>query len=255
MLVVSRPSLEHAREHAIFVRALRAEGAQVLQLPLIRGSRHSVFMRDSALLRADASGLHALPATPRFAQRAHEPNVRIQQLARPGLQISAPSPFALEGGDVVMTASGVAIMGYGTRTELQSATHLEHFLGCEVVPVHLRDDSMFHLDSALVGLSSGAIVLCEEAFDAAALRAIANITCPHLVTIPRAEAIKFALDVVEVDRTIVTGTRSDWMDELWHQLGFRVHYSPLEQLQLSGGSAACLVAKVHELAPALAAAA
>ena len=103
----------------------------MLQLPFIRGAQDCVFVRDSALLRTDASGLHLLPATPRFAQRAMEPGARVQQLARPGLRVAAPSPFALEGGDVVMTANHVAIMGYGRRTELPSATHLEHIRGGE----------------------------------------------------------------------------------------------------------------------------
>lgn len=242
-------------QHAAFVSTLRAVGARVLQLPFIHGAFDSVFMKDSALLRADDRGTQLLPATARFMQRAMEPALRAQQLARAGIRVATPSPFAFEGGDVVLTAGNVAIMGYGIRTELRSASHLEHFLGCEVVPVRLRDESLFHLDVALTALSSGAIVLCEEAFDAPSLRALARLPCPRLVTIELADALKFSLNVIEVDRTIVTGTRSDWMDEVWSSLGYAVRYSPLDQFQLAGGSAACLVAQIYEHPARLAAAA
>jgi len=234
-------------QHAQFVHALRESGARVLQLPFMHGAFDSVFMKDSALLRADEGGIHLLPATTKFAERAGEPGVRARQLARAGVRVEAASPVPLEGGDVVV-GSNVAVMGYGVRTELAAAPHLERFLGCEIVPVKLRDPDLFHADVALTMLSTGAMVLCEEAFDRASLQALARIPTTRTVTVAKAEAMRFSLNVVEVGNTIVTGTPSPAMEALWASLGYAVRVSPLDEFQLAGGSAACLVARVHELA-------
>ena len=236
-------------QHAAFVEGLRDAGARVLQLPFIHAAFDSVFMKDSVVLRADDDGVHALPATAKFPQRADEPRIRAQQLARAGVHVEAAAPVALEGGDVVVSPAGdIAFMGYGVRTELAAAPYLERFLGCEVVPVRLRDEGMFHLDVAMTMLSTGAMVLCEEAFDATSLRALARARCARTVTVAKAEAMRFSLNVVEVGETIVTGTPSATMHAHWTSLGFDVRCTPLDQFQLAGGSAACLVARVHERA-------
>jgi len=232
-------------QHAQFVRSLRASGARVLQLPFMHGAFDSVFMKDSVVLREDRNGIRVLPATAKFSQRASEPGVRAQQLAHAGVAVEAALPVLLEGGDVVV-GNGVAVMGYGVRTELAAAAHLERFLGCEVVPVRLRDPDLFHADVALTMLSSGAMVLCEEAFDRASLQALARIRSARTVAISKAEAMRFSLNIVEVGGTIVTGTPSAPMETVWRSLGYDVVVSPLDQFQLAGGSAACLVARVHE---------
>jgi N-dimethylarginine dimethylaminohydrolase len=276
MLIVSRPSCARPREtdcwfqiawqinphmrigaadcttasqqHAAFVAELRSAGASILELPFIHGAFDSVFVKDCAALRLDDDGgWRVLPATARFAQRATEPTVRATQLERAGVHLERALTVPFEGGDLVISGS-TAIMGYGMRTDLRAAAGLERFLGIEVVPVRLRDPGLYHLDVALAMLSTGALVLCEEAFDAPSLRALARIHCAKTIAVDKAEAMRFSLNVVEVGGTIITGTDSPAMTAVWTSLGLQVRYTNLDQFQLAGGSAACLVARVHDVA-------
>lgn len=248
MQIGAADGVRASEQHAAFVAALRSAGASVMELPFIHGAFDSVFVKDCAALRTDEDGgWRALPATTRFAQRATEPTVRAKQLERAGVRVESPLPVPFEGGDLVIAGS-LAMLGYGMRTDLRAAKGLEQFLGIEVVPLRLRDHALYHLDVALAMLSTGDLVFCEEAFDATSLRALARIRCTRSISIDKAEAMRFSLNVVEVDGTIVTGTPSPTMTAVWTSLGMQVRCAPLDQFHLAGGSAACLVARIHDLA-------
>jgi N-dimethylarginine dimethylaminohydrolase len=230
-------------QHAAFLRALRAAGARVLQLPFLHGAYDSVFMKDSAILAAYHGSLRALPTTPRHAVRRHEPAIRAAQLARVGLAIAQPLAAPLEGGDVVPIAHRkVALLGHGIRSHSASAPGLARFLGCGVITLALRDPTFFHLDTALAVLADDTLLLCERAFTDDALRTLARMRFRRTISVAPEAASGFALNFVEVGDSIVTGTPSV---ALAAELGRPMIVSPLDELQLAGGRAACLVARVH----------
>ncbi len=234
-------------QHAAFVDALRRAGANVTQLPFLHGAFDCVFMKDSAILARTGESISALPATVHCAERANEPAARAAQLGRLGVHTAPPLATQLEGGDVVVIPHRrLALLGHGVRSEVASAPGLARFLGHAVIPLELRDAALFHLDTALAVLADDTLLLCEEAFTAAALRTIASLGFRRTVTVSTAEAMRFVLNFVEVDETIVTGTESIAMAGVWTGLGRRCVVSPLDEFQLAGGSAACLVARVHE---------
>lgn len=237
----SDPDLSCA-QHARFVRALRRAGARVLQLPFLHGAFDSVFMKDSAIL-VDGDRPRALPTTFRHGERVIESEARSGQLARAGFDVADQLPTHLEGGDVlVIPHRSLALLGHGVRSHRDSARGLAAFLGCDVIPLELADEAMFHLDVALTVLSDDTLVYCPEAFTPTARRTIESLAFAHVRTVSAAEASRFSLNIVEVGRTIVTGTPSA---HLWPDR--EVIVAPLDQFQLAGGSAACLVARVTPL--------
>ena len=241
-------------QHRALDRALQACGARVLRLPFLHGAFDSVFMKDSAILISRDGSLCALPTTFRHAERRVETAPRIHQLARAGFSVSRPLATPLEGGDVqVIAHRQLALMGHGVRSDRGSTTGLACFLGCSVMPLELRDPELFHLDTALTVLADDTLVYCREAFTLASQRALDALKFKRVVDVPLADAAKFALNVVEVRGAIITGTPSS--EPLWRSLGRRVVVAPLDQFQLAGGSAACLVARVHTIAEAQRAAA
>jgi N-dimethylarginine dimethylaminohydrolase len=238
-------------EHVRFVRALRACGAEVLQLPFLHGAFDSVFVKDAALVVEDGVGVRprVLPATAATVQRAGEAAARVRQLAHAGAAIAQPLDTPLEGGDIALAPHRrLALMGHGVRTSAASARGLAAFLGggYEVVPLRLVCGDLFHLDTALTVLADDTLVVCKAAFDRASLAALERLDFARVVAIPFAEARTFAVNVIELaDGTIVTGTSSPLIDRVWRgELGRDVIVVPLEQFQLAGGSAACLAAKV-----------
>jgi N-dimethylarginine dimethylaminohydrolase len=235
-------------QHAALVRALGRAGARVLRLPFLHGAFDSVFMKDSAILIERGGRACALPTTFRHGQRRIESAARAGQLARAGFAVARPLPSAIEGGDVhVVAHRRLALLGHGVRSERASTTGLAYFLGCEVVPLELRDPALFHLDTALTVLADDTLVYCRQAFTPATARALDALHWKRMVDVSLAEAKTFAINVVEVRGTIITGTDTPAATELWRSLGRPVIVAPLDQFQLAGGSAACLVARVQPI--------
>jgi N-dimethylarginine dimethylaminohydrolase len=243
-------------EHTEFVGALRRESARVIRLPFVHGAFDSVFVKDSVIATAHDAGLRALPATPRHRQRSGEPQARARHLERLGFTIEPPLPTALEGGDVVvLPRRRIALLGHGIRSDAASALGLSRFLACDVMLLELRDQALFHLDTALTVLDDDTLLLCEQAFTPQALRTLARMKFRRVEVLSRKEALQFALNVVELGDAIVCGADSPSMRARWARLGRRMVVAALDQFHLGGGSAACLVSRVHELTRAAALAA
>lgn len=232
-------------QHASFLRALRQCGAGVEPLPFVHGAFDSVFAKDSAILAdLDHRGPRALLASPRHAVRRAEQVARRRDLERAGFAVEPALDTCLEGGDVVLFGD-VALLGYGFRSSPASAVGLGRFLGRRVIPLELRDPSLYHLDTALTALSDGTLVIAEGAFSREALQALTALPLRELCVVGRRDALRFGLNVVEVGDTILTGTASSQLDEVWASVGRKVLYSPLDEFHRAGGSAACLAARVH----------
>ena len=240
-------------QHAGLVRALRGAGARVLRVPFMHAAYDSVFMKDSTILAERDGQARALPTTFRHPERRLESAARAQHLARAGFAVARPLATSLEGGDVhVIAHRGLALLGHGVRSERASSKGLSQFLGHGGVPLELRDANLFHLDTALTVLSDDTLVYCRDAFTPAALRTLEALRFRQLRAVSFREAMRFSINVVEVGDAVVTGTESAEMTALWRSLGRRVITAPLDQFHLAGGSAACLVSRVHP-APAAAA--
>jgi N-dimethylarginine dimethylaminohydrolase len=251
MRVGAADSQRACAQHAALVRALDRAGARVLRLPFLHGAFDSVFMKDSAILIDRGGRPCALPTTFRHGQRRVETAARAHQLARAGFTVARPLASAIEGGDVhVVAHRGLALLGHGVRSERASTTGLAYFLGCDVVPLELRDPALFHLDTALTVLADDTLVYCSEAFSPASVRALEALHWKRTVDVSLAEAKTFAINIVEVRGTIITGTDTPAAVELWRSLGRPVIVTPLDQFQLAGGSAACLVARVQAIGAA-----
>ena len=238
-------------EHASFLGALRANGAQLEQLAFVHGAYDSVFAKDSAVLLSGATGRRALLASPVHIVRQREQAARARSLHALGFTVrgcTAP----LEGGDVVMLpGASAAFLGHGFRSSRAAVDELADFLGGDVTPLELVDPQLYHLDVALSVLADGTALVCEEAFTAPSLvRLRAHPLVARVIAVPHAEAVRFGLNLVETGDTVVIGSRSPTVERALATYGSKVVHTPLSEFQLAGGSAACLVARVHAVAAA-----
>jgi N-dimethylarginine dimethylaminohydrolase len=152
-----------------------------------------------------------------------------------------------EGGDLVLLPSGRAgLLGTGFRSEKRAAAEIERFVDVPIQVLELRDSHLYHLDTALAALSDGTIAFCPEAFTDASLRRIERLfSSDRLLRVPHEDARGFALNVIEVGRHVIMGGPSAWLQSRLEDRGWLVHVPELEQFRVAGGSAACLVARVH----------
>lgn len=237
-----------ARQHAQFLAALEAAGAELTELPFVHGAFDSVFVKDPALLLERGDRRCAVLARPRYHERARERAARAERLRRHGYElIAADDGPPWEGGDLVMTPSRETLfLGHGFRSTCYAARWLERAADVSVCPVELIDPSLYHLDMALAMLPDGTAVACADAISPRSLHAIeraAGVT--GVVTVGRDAALAFGLNWVAVGDAIVCGARVPSIEALVTARGFRYIVAPLDQFHLAGGSAACLVAVVH----------
>ncbi len=100
--------------------------------------------------------------------------------------------------------------------------------------VHGCFDSVFVKDNAIVVNQGGRL---QQTLGA------------KLIAAPRSEALRLALNWIEVDTRVVLGVASPPIFELLRGLGYDPVTVDLSEFLCSGGSAACLVSQIHGDAP------
>ncbi|RKH27364.1 amidinotransferase [Corallococcus praedator] len=238
-------------QHRAFLRTLREAGAGFFELPFVHGAYDSVFAKDNAVLVSQEGELRALLATMRHGQRRGEQSARARWLSARGFDVIEPGRVHIEGGDVAMLPQGRgALLGWGQRSTPRAAGVLEAFLDAPVTPLELCDPYLYHLDTALTVLSDGTALVCPEAFTPESLRTLSRTEgIQQVVPVAREDALAFGLNLVEVGNTVIVGARVPRVEALLRGLGRRAVSVKLDQFHLAGGSAACLVARVHTLPP------
>jgi len=237
------------RQHGALVDLLKRVGAHVSTVPFVHGAYDSVFVKDNALLVdvGDGEG-RALLARPRFSERAAEQTPRRRALEARGFAVTTSQSAAFEGGDVVMLPFGQgALLGTGFRSDRSAARELSRFLEAPVHVLELRDPRLYHLDTACAALRDGTVAFCPEAFAPASVRWFQrNVSAESLVRVRYEDACNFALNIIEVGQHAILGGPSHALAAELRARGWRVHMPDLQQFRHAGGSAACLVARVHE---------
>ena len=239
-----------ARQHGALVALLKRVGARVSTVPFVHGAYDSVFVKDNALLvGAGPNANRALLARPRFSERAPEQSPRRRALAARGFDVATGASAAFEGGDVVVLPFGRgALLGTGFRSERAAAPALSRFLDAPVHVLELRDPRLYHLDTACAALGDGTVVFCPEAFTPRSVRWFErNVSAESLIPVGYGDACNFALNIIEVGQHAILGGPSHVLAATLRARGWVVHMPDLCQFRHAGGSAACLVARVHEL--------
>ncbi len=247
MQIGSVPTEWAEGQHRTFVRTLERAGAQVEIVPFVHGAFDSVFSKDNAVIVERGGHVEALLGQPRFAERTAEQRARAGALGELGAQAITVANHPLEGGDVVvLPGARGAFLGHGFRSTEQAAKDLEGFLGFEVTALELRDERLYHLDMALAVLDDGTALVCEEALTPAALRAVErHPAVQSIIRVELVEALKFGVNLVQIDRTIVWGADAPVTSRTLEERGYVVQRVALDAFHRAGGSAACLVSRIH----------
>ncbi|MDR3440975.1 arginine deiminase-related protein [Telmatospirillum sp.] len=228
---------------------LRTLGADVELVPPVPGLPDLVFTANAAVI-LDGK---ALVATFRHPERQGETPVFRQAFdalkARGVLDEihDMPPGLVLEGaGDCVFDpVRDVFWLGYGQRSDKESAAVIERTFGCEVVPLRLVDPRFYHMDTCLCPLNGGEALYFPGAFDAAGNDLIARrFGADNLIVAPEADARTLSVNAVNVGRDIVVATMSAVLRGMLEERGYRVHEVPITDFSLSGGSAFCLTLKL-----------
>jgi arginine deiminase len=162
------PLVQAQAEHDELTAALRADGAEVLELSDLAGAAlaprpNRMFVRDAAAVLGQSLCL-ARPATAVRAAEAEElARVLAEHPRFSGADVHLPGTGTLEGGDLLALGSGVVVVRIGERTGRMAAERLAARLlatcdAVEVVLLFLPPGAPFHLDLVLTMVDHATVV-------------------------------------------------------------------------------------------------
>ncbi|BAU63958.1 hypothetical protein STA3757_13270 [Stanieria sp. NIES-3757] len=160
-----------------------------------------------------------------------------------------PKDLPFEGaGDALLDREGRWLWaGYGFRSELDSHPYIAKWLDIEVLSLRLIDDRFYHLDTCFCPLTDGYLLYYPDAFDSYSNRLIEmRVPTEKRIAIEEADAVKFACNAVNVDRTVVMNQASDSLKQRLAEAGFSVIETPLTEFLKAGGAAKCLTLRITE---------
>ncbi len=160
-----------------------------------------------------------------------------------------PKDLPFEGaGDALLDREGRWLWaGYGFRSELDSHPYIAKWLDIEVVSLQLVDDRFYHLDTCFCPLADGYLLYYPPAFDFYSNRIIEmRVPEEKRIAIGEADAVNFACNAVNVDKTVIVNKVSDELKQRLAEAGFKVVSTPLTEFLKAGGAAKCLTLRVTE---------
>jgi N-dimethylarginine dimethylaminohydrolase len=208
------------------------------------GSPDMVFTANAGLER---NGIVAISSFFHPERQGEEPWFRrwFRQAGYTIVDISRATPFEGEGDALFSTDGRCLWIGHGPRTALSSHHMLREIWDIPVVPLHLIDPRFYHLDTCFAPLEGGYAMYFPEAFDHLSLHRIEAFYPPEKRIIVReTDAVCFACNAINVDRTVIFNRISSKLSGQLEQLGFKVIQVELTEFLKAGGAAKCLVMKL-----------
>ncbi len=165
-------------EHAAYVEALSALGADLVVLPQDDLLPDSVFVEDLLVDLGDAVVL-TNPGAP--SRRPERDAVRAAfapggVLAHHGPLVEMPDDLHLDGGDVLQVR-GAVFVGRSTRTHLPAIEWLGTVTARSVIPVEVK--GALHLKTAVTAATENLLVLDPDAVDRSVFRFIDVVMVPE----------------------------------------------------------------------------
>jgi len=223
-----------------------AGDVEIELLEPVDGLPDIVFTANAAIV----SGKKAIVSTFRFPERQPESPIFQRWFAEHGYETSDLDSLYFEGaGDALFDRrKSVLYMGYGWRTGVEATAKLAEALNVHVVGLELHDNRFYHLDVALCPLSSGHVMAFMDAFTPASQEILRRtIGDPELlIEVEDEDALQFACNAVEIDRSIILHSASHRLRERLSAAGYRVFSTELSEFLRAGGSAKCLTLKLDD---------
>lgn len=166
------------------------------------------------------------------------------------LSIPHETPFEGEG-DALFAIDGSCLWaGYGLRTSQASHRYLKDAWKINVMSLHLVDERFYHLDTCFGLLEGGYVMYYPRAFDKTSAEKIeAHFPVEKRIIVAEPNALRFACNLINVDRTVILNQVSGELKEKLESKGFNVIEVALSEFLKAGGAAKCLVMKLSGVHP------
>ena len=236
--IIERADPDRAIEqHDALKRCLAHFGAEVIDVPELRGHPNSVFTRDTALCTAHGYVKLRLGLETREGEEEWMSQV-LHSLGEPCVG-AIEAPGTVEGGDVVLAGS-VAFVGRSVRTNQEGAEQLAALLRdmeyeVRVIPL---PQSVLHLDKALMLLGPKRAIYCRGLVTEGSLSGF------EAIEIPCGGSTTANIICLGPDEVIVGRSNRKVAEQLEGE-GVLVHELDLSEFVKGSGGPNCLILPVE----------
>lgn len=214
-------------------------GGWVEYVPHADGWPDMVFTANAGLVR----GNKVVLAHFRHPERAGEERYYREWFEQAGFSVVEVRGGTFEGEGDALFAGDKLFCGYGFRSELAAYEEIGQELNVsKLIPVRLRDDRFYHLDTCFCPLTPNLALIYPDAFDAADLKDIERSI--ELIRVSPEEAARFVCNAVVLGADIVLPAGCPQTYETLAERGYRTHPVALDEFLKAGGAAKCLSLKL-----------
>jgi N-dimethylarginine dimethylaminohydrolase len=214
-------------------------GGWVEYVPHADGWPDMVFTANAGLVR----GRNVVLAKFRHPERAGEEHYFREWFEEAGFSVVEVTGGTFEGEGDALFAGDKLFCGYGFRSEIAAYEEIGQALNVrKLIPVRLRDDRFYHLDTCFCPLTPNLALIYPGAFDAEDLKSIERSI--ELIGVSPEEAARFVCNAVVLGSDIILPAGCPKTYGMLAERGYRTHPVVLDEFLKAGGAAKCLSLKL-----------
>ena len=165
--------------------------------------------------------------------------------------VTLPRGYNFEGEGDALFVGDTLFLGFRFRSDAKAHEQLARILGCRVLPLELADRRFYHLDTCFCPLDHESALWYPGAFDRYGRKVIeAYVRNP--IPVSDQDALQFACNAIVIGRSMIVHTgMSAGLRRQLDRRGFHVYETDLSEFLRAGGSAKCLVLRLHDAQAAM----
>ncbi len=181
-----------------------------------------------------------------YPERAPEAPLYGQWFADRGFRVHEAQEINEGEGDI-LTVGDLVLAGTGFRTSREAHAELQELIGKPVISLRLVDPRFYHLDTALMVLSSTEIAYYPPAFSEGSRRVLETLF-PDAVIATEADAVVLGLNGVSDGRHVICNPRATDLMAAVAERGFEPIGIDTSELLKGGGGVKCCTLEIREAA-------
>lgn len=182
----------------------------------------------------------------RYPQRQAEAAVHEKWYRERGWRFVTPTHTNEGEGDFAYVPDrGLALAGYGFRTDVRAHSEAAEALHVPVVSLKLVDPRFYHLDVALTVIDDSTIAYYPGAFSQASQEILRHLF-PEAILADEEDTLAFGLNLVSDNKHVVINTEATQLADKLSTAGFTPVTVNLSELKKGGGSVKCCIAELRQ---------
>lgn len=214
-------------------------GVQVELIEPQEGLPDMVFTANAGVVKGDLF----IPSNFRHPERQGESEFFEKWFREHGYRVEVlPKGLFFEGAGDLLKIGDTWFGGYYFRSDPQALAVVSQLMEEAVLPLRLKDERFYHLDTCLCRLKDSALYY-PGAFDDYSLRLLRN-RFPDAVEVTEEEAVRFACNTVVIDDMFVLHRPSDRLSATLAGRGIKCVPVDMSEFIKAGGSSKCLTLRL-----------